>query len=225
MGCHFPLQAIFLTKGSNLGLLHCRKMLYPLSYYVVGLKYITKSRDVLSWNPQQKISKEFTRIPLSSFYKWRNEGTGKFVDWVIPIKLVNTRIDLLLLLSWLVVVNVKVADILNLMPYFSAWLYYLPGCSVMSDCLRVRGLEPARLLCPWNFPGKNSGVGCHFLHHRDLPDPGIKPASLESPALAGRFFITEPTGNQLPTHSTLHDALSTCRQEFWPRHSVPREGF
>ena len=114
MGCHFLLQAIFPTKGSNLGLLHCRKMLYPLSYYVVGLKYITKSRDVLSWSPQQKISKEFTRIPLSSFYKWRNEGTGKFVDWVIPIKLVNTRIDLLLLLSWLVVVNVKVADILNL---------------------------------------------------------------------------------------------------------------
>ena len=27
----------------------------------------------------------------------------------------------------------------------------------------------------------------------DLPDPGIKPASLTSPALAGRFFITEAT--------------------------------
>ena len=23
------------------------------------------------------------------------------------------------------------------------------------------GLEPARLLCPWNFPGKNTGVGSH----------------------------------------------------------------
>ena len=29
---------------------------------------------------------------------------------------------------------------------------------------------------------------------RDLPDPGIKPASLASPALAGRFFTTEPPG-------------------------------
>ena len=28
---------------------------------------------------------------------------------------------------------------------------------------RHRGLEPAGLLCPWNSPGKNSGVGCHFL--------------------------------------------------------------
>ena len=24
-------------------------------------------------------------------------------------------------------------------------------------------MEPTRLLCPWNFPGKNTGVGCHFL--------------------------------------------------------------
>ena len=36
-------------------------------------------------------------------------------------------------------------------------------CSVVSDSLRPHGLQPARLLCPWNFPGKNTGVGCHFL--------------------------------------------------------------
>ena len=29
---------------------------------------------------------------------------------------------------------------------------------------------------------------------RDLPNPGIKPTSLASPALAGGFFITEPPG-------------------------------
>ena len=23
--------------------------------------------------------------------------------------------------------------------------------------------EPGRLLCPWDSPGKNTGVGCHFL--------------------------------------------------------------
>ena len=23
--------------------------------------------------------------------------------------------------------------------------------------------KPTRLLCPWDFPGKNTGVGCHFL--------------------------------------------------------------
>ena len=33
----------------------------------------------------------------------------------------------------------------------------------MSDSLQPYGLEPIRLLRPWDFPGKNTGVGCHFL--------------------------------------------------------------
>ena len=36
-------------------------------------------------------------------------------------------------------------------------------CSVMSNSLQSRALQPTRLLCPWGFPGKNTGVGCHFL--------------------------------------------------------------
>ena len=36
-------------------------------------------------------------------------------------------------------------------------------CSVMSDSVQPCELQPARLLCPQNFPGKNTGVGCHFL--------------------------------------------------------------
>ena len=36
-------------------------------------------------------------------------------------------------------------------------------CSVVSDPLRPRGLQPARPLCPWDSLGKNTGVGCHFL--------------------------------------------------------------
>ena len=34
-------------------------------------------------------------------------------------------------------------------------------------------------------------IGCHFFLHGDLLDLGIEP---ESPALAGRFFATEPSG-------------------------------
>ena len=33
----------------------------------------------------------------------------------------------------------------------------------MSDSLQPDGLWPTRLLCPWNSPGKNSGVGHHAL--------------------------------------------------------------
>ena len=39
-------------------------------------------------------------------------------------------------------------------------------CLVSKWCLtllRSHGLEFARLLCPWDFPGKNTRVGCHFL--------------------------------------------------------------
>ena len=33
--------------------------------------------------------------------------------------------------------------------------------SVLSSSFRPHGLQPARLLCPWNSPSKNIGVGCH----------------------------------------------------------------
>ena len=74
---------------------------------------------------------------------------------------------------------------------------------VVSDSLQSHGLEPTRLLCPWGFPGKNTGVGCHFLpspgHH---PNPEIEPKFLAFPELAGGFFTTEPLGK--------HEVL-----EFW----------
>ena len=35
--------------------------------------------------------------------------------------------------------------------------------SVMSDSSRPHGLQPTRLLYPWDFPGKSTGVGCHCL--------------------------------------------------------------
>ena len=35
-------------------------------------------------------------------------------------------------------------------------------CSVVSNSLRLHGLEPARVICPWNSPDKKTGVGCHF---------------------------------------------------------------
>ena len=40
------------------------------------------------------------------------------------------------------------------------------SCSVVSNSLRPCGLEPSRLVCPCDFPGKNTGVGCHFLLQR-----------------------------------------------------------
>ena len=36
-------------------------------------------------------------------------------------------------------------------------------CSVVSDSLRLYGLYPTKLLCPWDSSGKNTGGGCHAL--------------------------------------------------------------
>ena len=45
-------------------------------------------------------------------------------------------------------------------------------------------------LCPWDSPGKNTGVEVFCPPPRDLPNPGIEPESLKSPALSGGFFTT-----------------------------------
>ena len=43
-------------------------------------------------------------------------------------------------------------------------LLLITQSSVVSASLRPHGLWPTRLLCPWDFSGKNTGVGSHFLH-------------------------------------------------------------
>ena len=47
--------------------------------------------------------------------------------------------------------------------------YFISSCcccwvtSVVSDSVRPRRRQPTRMPCPWDSPGKNTGVGCHFL--------------------------------------------------------------
>ena len=50
--------------------------------------------------------------------------------------------------------------------------------SVVSNSLRSHGLKTARLLCPWNSPGKNTGVGCHSLLQGMLLTQGSNPGLL-----------------------------------------------
>ena len=142
----------------------------------------------------------------------------------------------------------------------------------MSDSVRPHRWQPTRLHRPWDSPGKNTVVDCHFLlqcvkgkllsrvrllgtpwsaayqapphmgfsRHRlsgvqlckpmdysllgssvhgifqartlewvgisfsgNIADSGIEPASLASPALAGRFFTTVPPWNPLENHTHL----------------------
>ena len=45
--------------------------------------------------------------------------------------------------------------------------------SVMSSSLWSHGLQPTRLLCPWDSSGKSTGVGCHALLQGIFPTQGL----------------------------------------------------
>ena len=50
------------------------------------------------------------------------------------------------------------------MRVFNSWCCFF--CLVANSCLTLlllHGLQPTRLLCSWDFPGKNTGVDCHFI--------------------------------------------------------------
>ena len=55
---------------------------------------------------------------------------------------------------------------------------YMLSHSIMSNSLWPHGLEPTRLLSPWDFPGKNTGVGCHLLLQWIFPTVGSNPCLL-----------------------------------------------
>ena len=61
--------------------------------------------------------------------------------------------------------------------------------SVVSDSLQPHGLQPARLLCPWDSPAKNTGVDCHDLLQGIFTTQGLNPGL----PLAGRFFTCRAT--------------------------------
>ena len=51
-------------------------------------------------------------------------------------------------------------------------------CLAMFDSLWSHELEPTMLLCPWDFPGKNTGVGCHPLLQGIFPTQESNPSLL-----------------------------------------------
>ena len=65
--------------------------------------------------------------------------------------------------------------------------------SVMSDSLQSYGLQPTRLLCPWNSPGRNTGVGCCALLQGLFSTQVLNPLSYP----AGRFFTLESSGKPI----------------------------
>ena len=78
----------------------------------------------------------------------------------------------------------------------------LCSCLVMSDSLQPYGLQLTRLLCPWDFPGKKTGVGCHFLLQGFFPNRGLNSGLLHCRHI---LLLSEPLKwlGEDPIHSKL----------------------
>ena len=75
-------------------------------------------------------------------------------------------------------------------------------------CLTVSSyrLQPARLLCPWDSPGKNTAVGCHDFLQGIFPTQGCNLCLL----IEGRFFPAEPSGKPL-----CFSTSALCKPQHW----------
>ena len=94
-------------------------------------------------------------------------GRGPWIFWLLPLKVSQ------LLTFQSTFSPVKINSLVE-----STIMYYLTlsiCCSVVSDSLLSLVLQPARLLCLWDFPGKNTRVGCHFLLQRIFLTQGSNP--------------------------------------------------
>ena len=81
-------------------------------------------------------------------------------------------------------------------------------CKVVSDSVRPHRRQPTRLLHPWNSPGKNTGVGCHFL---------LQCMKVKSESEVARSCPTfcDPMDYQAPL------STGVSRQEYWSGVPLP----
>ena len=68
------------------------------------------------------------------------------------------------------------------------------ACAQLCPPLRPHGLQPTRLLCPWDSPSKNTGGGCHFLLQGIFPTQRSNRRFLCLLQLAGEFFTLSHLG-------------------------------
>ena len=85
------------------------------------------------------------------------------------------------------------------------------ACSVVFDSFMGSWTVALQAPLSMEFSRQEYWSGLPFPPPGDLPDPGIKPTSLTSPSLAGRFFTTQPPGKPLLNNaSSANYMLNIC---------------
>ena len=72
----------------------------------------------------------------------------------------------------------------------------------MSDSVRPHRRQPTRLPHPWDSPGKNAGVGCHFLLQKTITGAS-KNSSGQINIYAPRRYSSNVKGLQRPKESVI----------------------
>ena len=110
------------------------------------------------------------------------------------------------------------------------------SCPVVYNSLQpLWTVQPARLLCPWSFPGRNTGVGCHFLLQGIFLTQGSNPCLLHCKVDFFFFLTTEPLGKPAsyiishrswPTWPTWHEVSVLLTRGHFPvvQHAPPGVG-
>ena len=83
----------------------------------------------------------------------------------------------------------------------------------MSDSVRPHRRQPTRLLHPWDSPGKNTGVGCHFLLH-------CRKVKIESEVAQSFPTLSDPM-DYSPPGSSIH-GIFQARVLEWGCHGLLR---
>ena len=89
----------------------------------------------------------------------------------------------------------------------------------MSDSFRPHGLLPATRLCPWDSPGKDTGVGCHFLLQGIFLTQGLNPRLLRLLHWQAGSLPLVPPGTQLAAAAA--KSLQSCPTLCNPRDGSP----
>ena len=100
--------------------------------------------------------------------------------------------------------------------YYTYDIYYKNKCccckvtSVVSNSMRPHRGQPTRLPRPWDSPGKNAGVGCHFLF-QCVKVKSESEVAQSCPTLATPWTAAYPA----PL------SMGFSRQEYWSGEPLP----
>ena len=191
MGSLSPLWGIFLTQESNYGLLHHKRILYQLSHQGCPFGVCSCILCLLIFLFYQlTFFNEKINIAIIPYQQIGNKRKKCLQSHPPKEKLLAFWYFLLVFFFWASGFSFQLLQCTYMLlspfssQYYEHWPFYYKiftsylwrvltlknRCccwiaSVVSGSVWPQRRQPTRLPRPWDSPGKNTGVGCHFLLH------------------------------------------------------------